>query len=124
MFAFVFLWVLFFAVVLVLLTLRAIRAYEARTALLARGDEHRVQMHVEHDLSTSPTARGPGCRTMSEHGRSSDQPMRVPTCKCGATGLRDPKFDAYHCPTSGVWLEAVCGESGCDYCTARPTKHE
>lgn len=58
-----------------------------------------------------------------EHGRSSDKPMRIPTCRCGAVGERDPKHDAYFCPASGVWLEAGCKDPECRYCIGRPAIH-
>ena len=45
-------WALVLASVCVLLVRRAIDAYETRTGILARGDEQRVKVHVEHELGT------------------------------------------------------------------------
>lgn len=40
-----------------------------------------------------------------EHGRSSDKPMRHPSCLCGKVGDYNEKYDSYYCPDSFVWLE-------------------
>ena len=45
-------WALGLATALVLTLRRAAHAYEIRTGLLARGDEKRLKVQVEHDLST------------------------------------------------------------------------
>lgn len=57
-----------------------------------------------------------------EHGRSSDKPMRIPTCLCGAVGERSPYWDAYYCQVSGVWLEKQCDDPECIYCVERPAR--
>jgi hypothetical protein len=60
----------------------------------------------------------------SEHGRAEVSPAWRPWCMCGAYGVRDEKFDAYYCPINGTWLEQVCKEPKCQYCSARPAKHD
>ncbi len=58
--------------------------------------------------------------SIRSHGRARPEPMRHPSCLCGARGVRSDEFDAYFCPASGVWLEPQCTEAGCVFCTRRP----
>jgi len=59
-----------------------------------------------------------------EHGRSNPGPTRHPYCLCGVEGIRSEKWEAYYCPTSGVWLESKCQDPKCQWCPHRPEKNE
>jgi hypothetical protein len=57
-----------------------------------------------------------------EHGRSSPEPAKRPSCLCGQLGEYDSDFDAYYCPVRGTWLENVCSDPTCEFCSVRPEK--
>lgn len=42
--------------------------------------------------------------------------------KCGTTNCYNEKYDAYFCSKCNKWLESVCRDPNCDYCTERPKK--
>jgi len=47
--------------------------------------------------------------------------MNIIKCKiCGKPGAYNAHYDAFHCPTCNVWLEDVCDNPECAYCTNRP----
>lgn len=52
-----------------------------------------------------------------QHGPGGN--ARHPKCLCGERGIRDPKYDAYFCPVSAVWIERLC-EISCSICGGRP----
>ena len=57
--------------------------------------------------------------TNTQHGRLEQGPARAPHCLCGATGVRNDRWDAYYCPAGGAWLEERCSDPECD-CQRRP----
>lgn len=82
------------------------------------------QCELERHPDTCGDAKLMAPEPNKEHGRAHPGPMRKPKCLCGAIGIRDEKFDAYYCPTSGVWLEDKCDEPGCIFkCKDRPEIH-
>lgn len=42
--------------------------------------------------------------------------------KCGQSGVRIEKVDAYACLKCDVWLEKLCSDPRCEFCTIRPDK--
>jgi len=40
--------------------------------------------------------------------------------QCGSVRVYHDAFDAFFCPSCNLWLEAICGDSSCEYCRRRP----
>lgn len=49
--------------------------------------------------------------------------MKPLVCKrCKKPGVRNEKHDVYACAECDVWLEEICEDPYCEFCSGRPDK--
>jgi len=52
-----------------------------------------------------------------------EEPKIINPCPgCHKKTLYNPDFDSFYCTYCNIWVETVCGQTYCDFCSNRPEK--